>query len=66
MVKKGEEPSKAGGKVGYRSSKREAVRSFLQHFASMHDYSPNETNKTNGLTVVSAMIPPIIMILHLL
>ena len=62
LVKKGEEPSQAGRKVGYRSPKREAARSFLQHFASMHDYSPNETSKANGLTVVSAMILPILML----
>ena len=52
-VKASRRPSVVGKKLGQRSAKSEAVRAFLDHYASMHDYSPNETNKSNNMTIVS-------------
>lgn len=53
MVRAEEQPVVKGRKPGQRSAKTEAARAFIVHYASAHDYSPNETCKKNGLTVVS-------------
>jgi hypothetical protein len=52
-IKQGEEMAKVGKKLGCVAPKTEAARAFLARYASMHDYSPNESSKKNNMTVVS-------------
>jgi hypothetical protein len=52
-IRMGEQPLPVGRKPGQRGGKTEAARAFLIQYASTHDYSPNETCKKNGLTIVS-------------
>lgn len=52
-IKAHEQPCQVGRKLGHVAAKTEAARAFLAHYASLHDYSPNETTKKNGMTIVS-------------